>query len=145
LFCAHLRYPRNLRLINVRRFWTLDKYLFVLFGGGAGALARYIVGTEIAQRTGLRFPPLGTMVINITGSFLIGLLMTLLTQRLANPNWRLLLVVGFLGGYTTFSSFEYETLQAVQAGAMWMGLLNVVGSVVLGYLAVWLGAAIVRQ
>ena len=85
------------------------------------------------------------MVINITGSFLIGLLMALLTQRLANPNWRLLLVVGFLGGYTTFSSFEYETLQAVQSGAMWMGLLNVVGSVVLGYLAVWLGAAIVRQ
>ena len=123
----------------------MDKYLFVLFGGGAGALARYIVGTEIAQRTGLRFPPLGTMVINITGSFLIGLLMTLLTQRLANPNWRLLLVVGFLGGYTTFSSFEYETLQAVESGAMWMGLLNVVGSVVLGYLAVWLGAAIVRQ
>jgi len=123
----------------------LEKYLFVLFGGGAGALARYIVGIEIARRTGLRFPPLGTMVINITGSFLIGLLMTLLTQRLANPNWRLLLIVGFLGGYTTFSSFEYETLQAVESGAMWMGLLNVVGSVVLGYLAVWLGAAIVRQ
>ena len=123
----------------------MEKYLFVLFGGGAGALARYIVGIEIAQRTGLRFPPLGTMVINITGSFLIGLLMTLLTQRLANPNWRLLLIVGFLGGYTTFSSFEYETLQAVESGAMWMGLLNVVGSVVLGYLAVWLGAAIVRQ
>jgi CrcB protein len=123
----------------------LDKYLIVLFGGGVGALARYVVGTEIAQRVGERFPSLGTMVINITGSFLIGLLMTLLTQRLANPNWRLLLVVGFLGGYTTFSSFEYETLQAVQSGAMWMGLLNVVGSVVLGYLAVWLGAAIVRE
>jgi CrcB protein len=123
----------------------LDKYLIVLFGGGVGALARYIVGTEIAQRVGVRFPSAGTMVINITGSFLIGLLMTLLTQRLSNPNWRLLLVVGFLGGYTTFSSFEYETLQAVQSGAIWMGLLNVVGSVVLGYLAVWLGMVIVRQ
>ena len=123
----------------------MDKYLIVVFGGGVGSLARYIVGTEIARRAGARFPPLGTMVINITGSFLIGLLMALLTQRLANPNWRLLLVVGFLGGYTTFSSFEYETLQAVQSGAIWMGMLNVVGSVVLGYLAVWLGAAIVRQ
>jgi CrcB protein len=124
---------------------ALDKYLIVVFGGGVGSLARYIVGTEIARRAGARFPPLGTMVINITGSFLIGLLMALLTQRLANPNWRLLLVVGFLGGYTTFSSFEYETLQAVQSGAIWMGMLNVVGSVVLGYLAVWLGAAIIRQ
>ena len=123
----------------------MNRYLIVLFGGGVGSVARYIVGTQIAQRVGLRFPPLGTMVINITGSFLIGLLMTLLTQRLASPNWRLLLVVGFLGGYTTFSSFEYETLQAVQGGVIWMGLLNVVGSVVLGYLAVWLGMAIVRQ
>jgi CrcB protein len=123
----------------------LNRYLIVLFGGGVGSVARYIVGTQIAQRVGLRFPPLGTMVINITGSFLIGLLMTLLTQRLASPNWRLLLVVGFLGGYTTFSSFEYETLQAVQGGVIWMGLLNVVGSVVLGYLAVWIGVALVRQ
>jgi CrcB protein len=125
--------------------YLLDRYLLVLFGGGLGALARYIVGTAIAERVGMRFPSAGTMVINITGSFLIGFLMTILTQRLANPNWRLLLVVGFLGGYTTFSSFEYETLQAVESGAMWMGLLNVVGSVVFGYLAVWIGSAIAKQ
>jgi fluoride exporter len=117
----------------------------VLFGGGIGSLVRYVVGTEITRRFGWRFPPVGTMVINITGSFLIGLLMTLLTQRFSNPNLRLLLVIGFLGGYTTFSSFEYDTLLAVQSGAMWMGLLNVVGSVVLGYLAVWLGVVLVRQ
>ena len=122
----------------------MDRYLIVLFGGGVGALARYIVGTEIAQRVGGQFP-LGTLVINVTGSFLIGLLMTLLTQGLPHPYWRLLLVVGFLGGYTTFSSFEYETLQAVQGGAAWIGLLNVVGSVVLGYIAVWLGSALVRR
>jgi CrcB protein len=130
--------------LKVRRFQALDKYLIVLFGGGVGTLARYVVGSEIARRVGLRFPPLGTMVINITGSFLIGLIMTLSTQRLANPNWRLLLVIGFLGGYTTFSSFEYDTLLAVQSGVMWIGLLNVIGSVVLGYLAVWLGAALVK-
>lgn len=117
----------------------------VLFGGGVGSLARYLVGTAIAQKAGARFPTLGTMIINITGSFLIGLIMTLLTQRLANPNWRLLLVVGFLGGYTTFSSFEYETFQVVQGGATWMGFINVVGSVVFGYVAVWLGAALVKQ
>ena len=125
--------------------YLVDKYLLVLFGGGVGALGRYIAGTAIAERVGTRFPSAGTMVINVTGSFLIGFLMAILTRRLAHPNWRLLLVVGFLGGYTTFSSFEYETLQAVESGAMWMGLLNVVGSVVLGYLAVWIGSAIGRQ
>ena len=125
--------------------YLVDKYLLVLFGGGVGALARYIVGTAIAERVGTRFPSAGTMVINMTGSFLIGFLMAVLTRRLAHPNWRLLLVVGFLGGYTTFSSFEYETLQAVESGAMWMGLLNVVGSVVFGYLAVWIGSAIGKQ
>ena len=124
--------------------YFVDKYLLVLFGGGVGALARYIVGTAIAERVGTRFPSAGTMVINVTGSFLIGFLMTILTRRLAHPNWRLLLVVGFLGGYTTFSSFEYETLQAIESGAMWIGFLNVVGSVVLGYLAVWIGSAIAK-
>src|SRR5215471_21401050 len=120
----------------------MDKYLMVLVGGGVGALVRYALGLEIAARIGGRFP-LGTMVINVTGSFLIGLLMTLLTERFQpHPNWRLLLVVGVLGGYTTFSTFEYETFRAVQDGGKWIGLLNVAGSVVLGYIAVWIGAAI---
>lgn len=114
----------------------------VLVGGGSGALLRYVLGTAIMQRFGGAFP-LGTFVINVTGSFLIGLLMALLTERWhAHPYWRLLLVVGFLGGYTTFSSFEYETLQAAREGAKWMALLNVVASVIIGYLAVWLGTAL---
>jgi len=116
----------------------------VLIGGGLGSLARYIVGTAISVRTGGRFP-LGTLVVNVTGSFLIGLLMVLLTERLQpHPNWRLLLVVGS-SRYTTFSSFEYETFQAVQSGGKWIGLLNVIGSVTLGYIAVWIGAAIVGK
>src|SRR5215831_8814067 len=76
----------------------LDKYLMVLFGGGVGAMARYVLSSAISTRVGGRFP-LGTMVINVTGSFLIGVLMTLFTERLPHPNWRLLLVTGFLGGY----------------------------------------------
>ena len=91
----------------------MDKYLVVLTGAGLGGLARYLAGTWIMAKYGGRFP-LGTFVINITGSFLIGVLMTLLTERWQpHPNWRLFLVVGVLGGYTTFSSFEYETYQAV--------------------------------
>jgi CrcB protein len=123
----------------------LDRYIMVMLGGATGSLTRYVVGTAIMTRAGGRFP-LGTVVINITGSFLIGLLMTLFTERLdPHPNLRLLLVTGFLGGYTTFSSFEWETLSLVQDGSRWLGLLNVAGSVLFGYIAVWLGTAIVGR
>lgn len=121
------------------------KYLLVIVGGGAGSLLRYVASVAIMARFGRSFP-LGTLVINVTGSFIIGLLMTLFTQRyLAFDNLRLLLVVGFLGGYTTFSSFEWETYSTVRAGAFWMGAANVALSVLFGYLAVWLGALLARR
>lgn len=114
----------------------------VMLGGAVGSLARYALGTAIMNRVSGRFPA-GTVIINISGAFLIGFIMTFLTERWSpHPNLRLLLVVGFLGGYTTFSSFEWETLGLMRDGGRWLGLLNVVGSVVLGYAAVWLGAAI---
>jgi CrcB protein len=117
----------------------------VMMGGAFGSLARFVTGTAIMGRFGGRFP-LGTLFVNVTGSFLIGLLMTVLTERWqTHPNWRLLLVVGFLGGYTTFSSFEYETYRAVREGGQWVGLFNVVGSVLLGYLAVWIGSALASR
>jgi len=119
-------------------------YLLVVIGGGLGSLSRYVAGAAVMSRFGSRFP-LGTMVINVTGSFLIGLLMTLLTERQPHPYWRPLLVIGFLGGYTTFSSFEWETYSAVRDGGFWIGLANVVGSVGLGYAAVWLGALLARR
>ncbi len=123
----------------------MERYLVVLLGAGLGGLGRYLAGTWIMARYGGRFP-LGTFFINITGSFLIGVLMTLFTERLQpHPNWRLFAVVGILGGYTTFSSFEYETYQAVRDGARWMGLLYVTGSVLLGYAGVWLGAALTAR
>jgi CrcB protein len=123
----------------------LDRYLVVLVGAGLGGLTRYVAGTWIMAKYGGRFP-LGTFIINITGSFLIGVLMTLFAERLQpHPNWRLFLVVGILGGYTTFSSFEYETYQAVRDGERWMGMLYVAGSVLLGYLGVWLGALLTAR
>ena len=121
------------------------RYLLVLAGGGTGALARYVAASAIMTRFGGKFP-LGTLSINVTGSFLIGFLMTMLTERFQlDPQWRLLLVVGFLGGYTTFSSFEWETYTSVRDGALWAGMLNVVSSVVLGYIAVWFGAMLARR
>lgn len=114
----------------------------VMLGGAAGSLARYVLSSAIMTRIGPRFP-WGTFAINISGSFLIGLLMTLLTDRLhADPIWRLLLVVGFLGGYTTFSSFEWETFSLAGGGSLLLAITNVTGSVVFGYAAVWLGAAL---
>jgi len=116
-----------------------------MLGAALGGLARFVAGSAIMERYGGTFP-LGTVVINITGSFLIGVLMTLLSERWqAHPNWRLFLVVGVLGGYTTFSSFEYETLQAMRKGGATIAMANVLGSVILGYLAVWFGAWIAAR
>lgn len=123
----------------------MDRYLYVMAGAGLGGLARYALGSWIMTRTGARFP-LGTFLINVSGSFFIGLCMTLLTQRFQpHPYWRLFLVVGVLGGYTTFSTFEYETLQAVRDGERWMGLFYAAGSVLFGYLAVWLGMILAAE
>jgi CrcB protein len=118
----------------------MDRYLLVLLGGAIGSLARYVVGTAIMSRFSGRFP-LGTLIVNVSGCFLIGVIMTLLSEKPApHPNWRIFLVVGFLGGFTTFSSFAYETFTAAREGSALVGLMNVLLSVTLGYLAVWLGA-----
>jgi fluoride exporter len=123
----------------------MDKYLVVMAGAAAGGLARYLAGAAIMERFGGRFP-LGTLVINVTGSFLIGVLMPLLTERgQPHPNWRLLLVVGFLGGYTTFSSFAWETYQAMRSGDTWVAVVNAFGSLALGMAAVWMGATLVTR
>ena len=123
----------------------MNRYLLVLAGAGLGGMARYALGAWIMARYGGRFP-LGTLAVNLSGAFLIGLAMSLLTERFQpHPYWRLFLVVGVLGGYTTFSSFEYETLQAVRDGERWIGIIYVAGSVLLGYVAVWLGASLAAQ
>lgn len=120
------------------------KYLWVCLGGALGSLARYTLGVWIYDRLGTGFP-YGTFVINITGCFIIGVAVTLLDLRAGlPPALRYAIPIGFVGAYTTFSTFEYETWRAVQAGRPGMGLLNIALSVVLGYLAVWLGALVGR-
>ena len=123
----------------------MEKYLIVLLGGAIGSLARFLAATAVMSRYPGRFP-LGTLIVNVTGCFLIGAIMTSLTQKTAPlPNWRLFLVVGLLGGYTTFSSFAWETYISTRNGSPWVGLLNVITSVILGYFAVWLGVISVNR
>ncbi len=115
------------------------KYLLVGIGGGLGSILRFWLGSYIGGRMGARFP-YGTFTINVTGSFLIGFVFALLTAKSHwSPNWRYLVPIGFLGGYTTFSSLEFETLRTVQDGQFGMGLLYVALSVCVGFLAVWGG------
>jgi fluoride exporter len=120
------------------------EYLMVAVGGAMGSVLRYWVSGSIADRLGTRFP-YGTFAVNCTGSFLIGLVITLISQRAnVNPHWRYLIGVGFIGGYTTFSAFEYETFQSMQDGKMLVASLNVILSVAVGFLCIWLGVAAAR-
>jgi len=131
------------RAIYRREDRSLLKYVMVGVGGFLGAIARYLLGNYIGSRYGVRFP-YGTFVINMSGCFFIGLVMVLLARTTASPYWRYLIPIGFIGAFTTFSTFEYETLRAVQDGQAITGLLNVALSVIVGFIAVWAGAALGR-
>jgi CrcB protein len=115
----------------------------IALGGALGAIARYELATMIQNRIPVGFP-WGTFVVNISGCLVMGVATTLLTDRLVHPNWRFLIPIGFIGAYTTFSTFELETFRAVTDGAWLVGGLNVVGSVVAGYVALWLGVVLTR-
>lgn len=119
------------------------KYVMIGVGGCAGAIARYALGVYIGSRLGIRFP-YGTFVINVSGCFIVGFSLALLARTTASEYWRYLIPIGFIGAYTTFSTFEYETLRAIQDGQPMSGLLNVVVSVVIGFIAVWLGSTLGR-
>jgi CrcB protein len=113
-------------------------------GGFMGAIARYSLALWIGQKWGRSFP-LGTFLVNISGSFFIGLLMSLLTEKfIVNPQWRLLLIVGFLGSYTTFSTFEYETSMLIKDGEWFIALMNVLLSVFVGFIALKIGELIAK-
>jgi fluoride exporter len=118
-------------------------YLWVALGGAVGAATRFAIAQWTGARWGWTFP-WGTFAVNVTGSLAIGLVMTLLVARGADPAYRLLLVTGFLGGYTTFSSFSFEALSLLEARRWDAAALYVSGSVVLGLLATALGLGLGR-
>ncbi len=118
--------------------------LAVAVGAAIGANARYGLSLWVAQRWGSAFP-YGTLLINVLGSFLIGLILVLATTRLPiSEPLRLLLVTGLLGGFTTFSSFSFEVYTLIMAGSWGYAGLYVLGSVGLGMVAVFLGAGLAR-
>jgi CrcB protein len=134
-----------LRALKGEQPYIMMKYVMVGIGGAVGSVLRFWVSSHLGERIGTRFP-YGTFAVNITGSFLIGFIVTLLASK-ANwdPNWRYLIPIGFIGGYTTFSAFEYETLRSVQDGNILVAALNVILSVTLGFAAVWLGTVAGRS
>ncbi|MBC8519215.1 MAG: fluoride efflux transporter CrcB [Gammaproteobacteria bacterium] len=117
----------------------------IAVGGALGSVMRYLVSNGIYGWLGRGFP-WGTMTVNVLGSLVMGLLFVLLTERLAlGPQWRAFLLIGFLGAFTTFSSFSMETLNLLEGGEVMRAVLNMVGSVVVCVGAAWLGVIVGRM
>lgn len=120
------------------------KLLIIGCGGFLGAIARYLMGGWVHARLGPAFP-YGTLFINILGSFLLGLFMVLSLRLLWNEEWRLFTALGFLGAFTTFSTFSYETIQLIAEGRRYgAAAVNSAGSVLLGLAGCYLGIALAR-
>ncbi|MGZ4778209.1 MAG: fluoride efflux transporter CrcB [Thermoanaerobaculia bacterium] len=121
------------------------RFVIVAVGGAAGAVARYAVTLLVAIFWKRDFP-LATLLINVSGSFILGLFATFVAERTAmDPAWRLLVATGFVGAYTTFSTFEYETQRLAETGALTWGVVNVLTSVLAGFAAVQLGVLLARR
>jgi CrcB protein len=120
----------------------LGKYFFIALGGALGSVARYLVGTSVSNRLGIRFP-FGTLIINLTACVIIGLSLEILNRHSnVNPAFRYLIPIGFIGAYSTFSTFEWELFSNLNSGAFWIAILYVTTSLVFGLIAVALGAAL---
>jgi len=120
----------------------LQKYFFIAVGGSLGAIARYWVGSAVAARLGTKFP-YGTFVINISACIIIGFSLTYLGKRVElSPAWRYLIPTGFIGAYSTFSTYEWETLSSLRTGEFSLAAVYAIGSLVLGLVAAWAGAVL---
>jgi CrcB protein len=118
---------------------TFEKILLVAAGGAIGSVLRYVVGGWIQGKAGSSFPT-GTLVVNVTGCFAIGFLGMLLTGPvLIREEYRVAVLIGVLGGYTTFSTFGRETFMLTNEGQWWFAAMNLLLSNAVGLLAVWGG------
>ncbi len=118
--------------------------VWVGVAGFFGAVLRYWFDGWVSRLAGGGFP-WGTLAVNVSGCFVIGILTTVLTERLLpHPTVRIAVTVGFVGAYTTFSTFAYESLRQIQEGALGLAALNVAGSVVMGVAAAWAGVVVGR-
>jgi CrcB protein len=123
---------------------SIVAYLWIALGAVAGASARYLVSGYVARTFASVFP-YGTLVINITGSFVLGFFLILAGERvLLDPRWRLLIAIGFCGSYTTFSSYAFESVAYFEQGQWLLLALNIITSNALCLAAVLAGAAIAR-
>ncbi len=123
----------------------MTKYLVIALGGAIGSTTRFLVGNLISSYIKSNYP-WGTFFINISGSFIIGFFLVLITERVPmDQHWRLAIIVGFTGAYTTFSTFEYEILYLLEKGKIMDALLYITTSLITGLLAVWAGALLARQ
>jgi CrcB protein len=121
------------------------KYLAISLGGILGANARYLMTGWAAERFGTVFP-YGTFIINISGAIILGFFTAFIQDRaFIHPNYRLFFATGFCGAYTTFSTYTYESLRLLQDGSLLLGLTNIIGSIVVGMLGVFLGFGIGRM
>jgi len=124
---------------------SLPQILVIMLGGSLGALMRFIISSSVTEKIGSDFP-YGTLTVNVLGSFAMGFLAMFLVERMGlDPLLRLGIFVGFLGAFTTFSTFSMETLNLFEQGESLRALVNMFISVSLSVLAVWLGVILGKQ
>jgi CrcB protein len=120
------------------------RLLLICLGGAVGTGARYLIAIGTPRLLGTSFP-YATLTVNVLGSFLLGAIMQIgLTTNLMTPQTRLVLTTGVMGGFTTYSTFNYETIEYLREGALWFAILNVTSTVLLCLLAGTLGLALAR-
>lgn len=118
--------------------------VFIALGGAGGAVSRYLMANLIHASLNSKFP-YPTLMVNLLGSFMIGIMYVLIIEKAAlHPDWRSVLMIGFLGAFTTFSAFSIETINLMQNGYLGSALLYMVFSVVVCVFAAWLGVSVTR-